>query len=746
MPFLRGLRALTRERGLLLILDEIQTGIGRTGRLFGFEHAGVTPDIMTLAKGLGGGVPLAALVAHRDVCCFEYGDQGGTFCGNPLMAAVGCAVIEAVDAAGLSRARDARRATIWRSGCARCRARHGCGEVRGRACCWRSTSGATSRRRSPIGRWRAGLLINAPRPDSLRFMPALTVTDEEIDRMIDILDGVLAADARRVDRSQRCQSRACEGDRSDRSTRPNTPFAIWSGPAGLARSRRTMLTLGPMELMQNVEADANNHLSRAKLSVFVISYNRKALISACLAPLSFADELIVIDKSSTDGTAEIATRYAHRVITVPWSPTVEDTRAFALSRCTHDWILALDDDECLSEEAVAFIEQELLAPRAEIYGIAQRHYILGIHDERAYYWPEFQPRLFRRGAVDFVPTVHGGYVFRSACRYDVPPDQGVCVHHLSHGDVSEWVEKTNRYTSMPDRLRVERTSDDLIEFAHQRIDFWSRQTGDATPGDYPNAVALLRATYDMIDRLKVWEEEKRLDGRRALRNFAAAHAAHFGSSARGDGRSEIADPAAEGIGPACRRAGGRGSGAAQRPGESRSCPGRGRGCPGQAEMARTRAEATRDAAEAARNAARSRLASVDAAMEQMRASMSWRVTAPLRGFASRHPHFVRGVLAFIARHPWLGRDAILLVRNAWRLATLRPIVRRTSLVAATVDNSRRVRPPTPNPTSWFYVGDTLEWLAAHRHLTGVGKVTTEILAATLDGATGSRLAALRYAG
>jgi len=82
-----------------------------------------------------------------------------------------------------------------------------------------------------------------------------------------------------------------------------------------------------MELMQNVGAAANNHLARAKLSVFVISFNRKALISGCLAPLSFADELIVIDKSSTDGTAEIATRYAHRVITVPWSPTVEDTRA-----------------------------------------------------------------------------------------------------------------------------------------------------------------------------------------------------------------------------------------------------------------------------------------------------------------------------------------------------------------------------------------------------------------------------------
>ena len=119
VPFLRGLRELTRERGVLLILDEIQTGIGRTGRLFGCEHADVRPDIMTLAKGLGGGVPLAALVAHRDVCCFEYGDQGGTFCGNPLMAAVGCAVIEAVTQPGfLSRVTRGRRVFGCATACA----------------------------------------------------------------------------------------------------------------------------------------------------------------------------------------------------------------------------------------------------------------------------------------------------------------------------------------------------------------------------------------------------------------------------------------------------------------------------------------------------------------------------------------------------------------------------------------------------------------------------------------------------
>jgi len=190
-PFLRGLRDLTRERGLLLILDEIQTGIGRTGRLFGFEHAGITPDIMTLAKGLGGGVPLAALIAHREVSCFEYGDQGGTFCGNPLMAAAGCAVLEEVTKPGFL-ARVVQAGDHLAGRVSALSHRHGLGEVRGLglllALDLRQDIAAEV---VDLARAR-GLLINGPRPDSLRFMPTLTVTDEEIDRMIDLLDSVLS--------------------------------------------------------------------------------------------------------------------------------------------------------------------------------------------------------------------------------------------------------------------------------------------------------------------------------------------------------------------------------------------------------------------------------------------------------------------------------------------------------------------------------------------------------------------------
>ncbi len=189
--FLRDLRALTKKHGILLILDEIQTGVGRTGTFFGFQHAGIAPDIMTLGKGLGGGVPLAALVSTRAAMCFAHGDQGGTFNGNPLMTAVGCAVMEELAKPGFL-AQVAETGAYLVEKLAALSRKHGAGRVRGRGLLL-----ALDLRRD-IGPQIVGLarerllLINAPRPDSLRFMPALTVSRAEVDRMIAILDGVIA--------------------------------------------------------------------------------------------------------------------------------------------------------------------------------------------------------------------------------------------------------------------------------------------------------------------------------------------------------------------------------------------------------------------------------------------------------------------------------------------------------------------------------------------------------------------------
>ena len=197
--FLGELRALTHEHGLLLIFDEIQTGMGRTGKLFHYEHAGITPDIMTLGKGIGGGVPLAALLATEHASCFEHGDQGGTFNGNPLMCAAGLAVLEEISQPALLKSASETGLHL-ESELQKLSARHGLGEVRGRglllALDLKLPMGAAIVARA----LEAGLLLNAPQPDALRFMPALNVTREEIAEMIGVLDAILtkAGAARRV--------------------------------------------------------------------------------------------------------------------------------------------------------------------------------------------------------------------------------------------------------------------------------------------------------------------------------------------------------------------------------------------------------------------------------------------------------------------------------------------------------------------------------------------------------------------
>jgi len=181
--FMQALRRLCDEKKLLLICDEVQTGVGRLGTLFGYQHFGVEPDIMTLGKGIGGGVPLAALLAKESVSVFEHGDQGGTFNGNPLMCAVGLAVLGEVLKPGfldhvqkigayLGEQLTAASAELELG------AERGIGLLR--ALDLKAEIGAKV---VTIARDN-GLLLNSPRPALLRFMPALNVSKEEVDLMI----------------------------------------------------------------------------------------------------------------------------------------------------------------------------------------------------------------------------------------------------------------------------------------------------------------------------------------------------------------------------------------------------------------------------------------------------------------------------------------------------------------------------------------------------------------------------------
>jgi acetylornithine/N-succinyldiaminopimelate aminotransferase len=191
--FMQALRALTQQHGILLIVDEVQTGMGRTGELFAYQLSEIVPDIMTLGKGIGGGVPLAALLAREEIAVFEAGEQGGTYNGNPLMTAVGVAVMNELLKPGfLQSVKD--KGAYMSAELIKLSARHGLEGERGEGLLRALKLGKdigpkivdTARDMEPVG-----LLLNSPRPDLLRFMPALNVTKEEIDQMISMLSEVL---------------------------------------------------------------------------------------------------------------------------------------------------------------------------------------------------------------------------------------------------------------------------------------------------------------------------------------------------------------------------------------------------------------------------------------------------------------------------------------------------------------------------------------------------------------------------
>ena len=191
--FMQGLRRLTKNTNLLLIVDEVQSGMGRTGELFAYQLSGIEPDIMTLAKGIGGGVPLAALLAREEIACFEPGEQGGTYNGNPLMAAVGIAVInKLLKPEFLPSVRD--KAAHLSAGLIKLSDKHGMEGERGEGLLRALKLGRDigpqivdiARDMNPVG-----LLLNSPRPNLLRFMPALNVSIAELDQMLEMLDGIL---------------------------------------------------------------------------------------------------------------------------------------------------------------------------------------------------------------------------------------------------------------------------------------------------------------------------------------------------------------------------------------------------------------------------------------------------------------------------------------------------------------------------------------------------------------------------
>lgn len=179
--FLLAAREAADAAGALLIFDEVQTGIGRTGTFLAFEATPVRPDVVTIAKGLGGGVPIGALLARESASAFHAGDHGTTLGGNPLAAAAALATLEVIDRddlAGNARRMGERFAT----GLAALVADGGVAEVRGRGLMIGvETARPVAKQVVAAARERHGLLVNATGESTLRLVPPLTITAGEVD-------------------------------------------------------------------------------------------------------------------------------------------------------------------------------------------------------------------------------------------------------------------------------------------------------------------------------------------------------------------------------------------------------------------------------------------------------------------------------------------------------------------------------------------------------------------------------------
>jgi len=189
--YLKKVRAWCDEKGLLLILDEVQTGIGRTGALYAYQQYGAEPDIMTLAKGLGGGVPIGAFLAKEPACVFKIGEHGATFGGNPLVCATAFDVLSYIIWKDLP-GHVGRMGEYLRAGLKGMAAEHKViKEVRGKGLLVALQFNSEIAEAVVLACLERGIIVNKVKSDVIRFIPPLIVTEKEIDMALGVLGKVL---------------------------------------------------------------------------------------------------------------------------------------------------------------------------------------------------------------------------------------------------------------------------------------------------------------------------------------------------------------------------------------------------------------------------------------------------------------------------------------------------------------------------------------------------------------------------
>jgi acetylornithine aminotransferase len=187
--YLRELRALCDAKGALLVIDAVQTGMGRTGDWFGYEYSGITPDVITLAKGLGGGLPLGAMIAlGKAADLFQPGDHGSTFGGNPVTTAAGLAAIKFIETQKILKKVEKQGVYLMQE----LAVIPGVAEVRGAGLLLGIELENLKAADIAKALQNEGVLVNAANPTTIRLAPALIVTDAQLKKFVSIFKKVMS--------------------------------------------------------------------------------------------------------------------------------------------------------------------------------------------------------------------------------------------------------------------------------------------------------------------------------------------------------------------------------------------------------------------------------------------------------------------------------------------------------------------------------------------------------------------------
>ena len=254
-------------------------------------------------------------------------------------------------------------------------------------------------------------------------------------------------------------------------------------------------------------------MTRVKLpiSAFAINYNGWEYLEGCLQSLSFCEQLILVDKGSSDNSVSLAKKYTSEIYQVEWSPIVEHTRPFALEKCHHEWVLFLDHDEMIDIELMKWIEGFIRRDddSYDAVALSRKDHYFGDWSEQQRSWPARHIRLFRKSKGRFEPRIHTSAKIDSNRIYEHQTNDGGAIIHHAYDTLEQWSSTANRYTSTTEwETAPFKTGDELFDYIDTYLNNAKAEFKRKGGGSYEAVTHTLFFMYNLLDELKKWESHR----------------------------------------------------------------------------------------------------------------------------------------------------------------------------------------------------------------------------------------------